>query len=267
VIDFAPYVPQAGLAATLRYKLRTARRLAAETADLQRCEGLASAARHVSVVAGQLLRWYHPARVWRRHRTSAFDRRFGVDTSGFVHPGGFAHLAADGADPHHYKAIRPEVFHRALASLSIRHQDYEFIDYGSGKGRALLLASDYPFRRITGIEFSPELHQVAVNNISRYHSTARRCDVIRSVCRDAAACDPPDVPCVLFFYDPFGERLMSAVLERIGASLARFPRELYVVYCQPRLRELLNTCRFLEGVCGGEHFAVYRSTSSAVDSR
>jgi hypothetical protein len=249
----------AQVASTVRYKIRTARRVAAEAASVRRDEGMQSALRRLAVVARQLLRWYHPARIWRRHRKSGFDRRFGVETSGLVHPSQFAGLAGEDADPHHYKAIRPEDFHAAVSTLAVRHEEFEFVDYGSGKGRALLLASDYPFPRITGVEFSPELHQAALRNVARYRGPAQRCWEIGSLCADAAAFDPPDAPCVLFFYDPFGERLMSAVLDRIGKSLARRPREIYIVYCQPRLRELLSQRPFLELAAEGEHFTVFRA--------
>jgi SAM-dependent methyltransferase len=252
-IAFQPFL------STVRYKLQTARRLAAETASLRRNEGLRSSARHLAAIAKRLLRWYHPARVWRRHRTNEFDRCYGVDTSGFVHPSQFAAVAGEGADPHHYKAIRPEDFHAAISSLAIRHEEFEFVDYGSGKGRALLLASDYPFRRIAGIEFSPELHQTALRNMVRYRSPRQLCFGIRSICADAATFDLPEVPCVPFFYDPFGERLMSAVLDRIGDSLARCPRELFIVYCQPRLRELMSQRRFLGLAVEGEHFAIFKA--------
>jgi hypothetical protein len=252
------------LASTVRFKLRTARRLADETASVHRNAGLLSAVRHLAAIAKRLLRWYHPVRVWRRHRTSEFDRRFGVDTSGFVHPGQFAAVTDEGADPHHYKAIRPDDFRGAVSSLAIRHDHFEFVDYGSGKGRALLLASDYPFRSITGVEFSPALHDTALRNIARFRSPAQRCFRIRSVCADAVEFKPPDAACVLFFYDPFGERLMSAVLDRIGESLARTPRDLYLVYCQPRLRELMAQRPFLDLAVEGEHFAVFRAAPPAM---
>jgi hypothetical protein len=57
--------------------------------------------------------------------------------------------------------VSPSVAHGTL-------QDFTFIDLGSGKGRALLMASAYPFKRIIGVEFMPELHRVAQENIRKY---------------------------------------------------------------------------------------------------
>ena len=65
-----------------------------------------------------------------------------------------------------YQPTEPELFRKMLASLiqaspKIDFREFTFIDIGSGKGRALLMAADYPFRRILGIELLPDLHRVA----------------------------------------------------------------------------------------------------------
>src|SRR3984957_17090364 len=99
-----------------------------------------------------------------------FDERFGVETSGLIYelPSGHQH------DLHNngYFAVAPSVFHsimRAmLEQLHLDFQRFRFVDLGSGKGRALLLASDYPFREIIGVELSPELDQIARANIAHY---------------------------------------------------------------------------------------------------
>src|ERR1700761_1704292 len=92
-----------------------------------------------------------PRMVQSRYRTyeesHPFDQKFNVDTSGLLYelPSGHEH------DPYNngYFAVAPSVFHAVLALLKERLQldfrDYSFIDIGSGKGRALLLASGYPF--------------------------------------------------------------------------------------------------------------------------
>ena len=69
-----------------------------------------------------------------------------------------------------YEAITPEAFHGLLASIDLGDHDLTFIDLGSGKGRAVLLASLYPFRRLIGVEFSPELTEVARLNVQAVSS-------------------------------------------------------------------------------------------------
>jgi len=45
-----------------------------------------------------------------------------------------------------------------MQAMPIDLSKFTFIDLGAGKGRALLMASDYLFQKIIGVEFMPELH-------------------------------------------------------------------------------------------------------------
>src|SRR5947208_15284999 len=68
-----------------------------------------------------------------------------------------------------YQPTEPAAFHEMLGGLQgvmSEHgvtglSDFTFIDLGSGKGRTLLMASDYPFRRILGVELLAGLDQLA----------------------------------------------------------------------------------------------------------
>jgi SAM-dependent methyltransferase len=109
---------------------------------------------------------------------------------------------------------------------------FSFVDFGSGKGRVLLVASHYPFREVVGVEFSPELHEIAEDNIRRYRSPARRCREVRSVCADAAAFALPGRDCVLYFNNPFAEPVFARVLANVQTAHARSRGKLYVLYQQ-----------------------------------
>jgi SAM-dependent methyltransferase len=108
---------------------------------------------------------------------------------------------------------------------------FDFIDFGSGKGRALLVASHYPFRRVIGVEFSPELHEIAQENIRRYQSPARRCQAVYSVCADAATFALSEHACVLYFNNPFAGPVFARVLRNIQIARER-ARKVYVLYQQ-----------------------------------
>ena len=64
-----------------------------------------------------------------------------------------------------------------------------FVDLGSGKGRTLLLASEYPFRRIVGVELSPKLHRIAKTNVEKFRSEEQRCRTFALHCMDAVRYD------------------------------------------------------------------------------
>src|SRR3712207_2275466 len=87
-------------------------------------------------------------------RGSYFDRRNGVRTAGCV---SLRELGVEGrsvAEGNHYEAVDPRLFRKVVGSLKIRHEDFVFVDFGSGMGRAILLAAEFPFRKVVGVEFS-----------------------------------------------------------------------------------------------------------------
>ena len=51
----------------------------------------------------------------------------------------------------------PKNFQKALKLLDVDHSLYSFVDIGCGKGRALLIASRWPFHQIIGVEFCQNL--------------------------------------------------------------------------------------------------------------
>ena len=169
-----------------------------------------------------------------------FDERFGVDTSGLIYelPSGHQHDVYNNG----YFAVAPSVFHSVMHAMEERlHLDFErftFVDVGSGKGRALLLASDYPFREIIGIELSPELDRVARANIARYCGARHQPPVI-SLQGDAAEFAWPAGPLIVYMWNAFTRPVMERVFQNLEASLAQQPRELYLVYMHPELESML----------------------------
>jgi SAM-dependent methyltransferase len=137
----------------------------------------------------------------RRHSVrSDFDLQHNVETDGDT--GDWTYLSdLEIASPNwiygkNYTGSEPSRFFAALSSLKIHFEDFVFIDFGSGKGRALLMASELPFNRVMGIEFSPELHALAKRNIQQYVSPTQRCKSIESVCMDFTEFQLPNEPCV-----------------------------------------------------------------------
>lgn len=163
-----------------------------------------------------------------------FDRKWGTDTSGRVRPWdlGVSLRQASGASS--YTATSEKVFHDLIAKLDINFADYVFVDCGSGKGLVVLLASQYSFKRIVGVEFSPGLHKVAQANLSRIDHQTQRCLDIELICLDATQYDFPAEPCVVYFFNPFaGEDIMQNVVANIVRSLAACPRDLFIIYVNP----------------------------------
>ena len=162
-----------------------------------------------------------------------FDLRYGVETTTRVHLTDLKIDSPNWVYAGGYWPTSTAIIHEALSALPIRYEDFVFVDFGSGKGRVLLQASDLPFRRIIGVEFASELHDIAVSNIGRYKSDRQKCREIKSVCMDFTQFEIPREPLVAFLYNPSSEAIKAALAKNIGQSLIEHPRELWVIYVTP----------------------------------
>lgn len=147
-----------------------------------------------------------------------------------------------------YYAIAPPVLESALHLLDregIAWDDFTFVDLGSGKGRALLLASGRAFRGIVGVELSSELHAVADANVRRFRAPWQLCRSVEVWQGDAARIELPATPLVLFLYHPFLAPVFRRLLVNLRRSLVQRPREVWLLYVNPACdRELLGSGLF-----------------------
>lgn len=116
-----------------------------------------------------------------------------------------------------------------LLELELDYDKYGFIDFGSGKGRVLLIAAEFPFKFVDGVELSPPIHAIAENNIRQYRFATRRCGQVRSNLADATEFELPREPLVLYFFNPFRGPVLAAVVDNVKKSLEAHPRELIIV--------------------------------------
>jgi hypothetical protein len=137
-----------------------------------------------------------------------------------------------------YQPTEPALFHEMLASLRIDFSQFTFIDIGSGKSRTLLMAADYPFRQVLGVEILPELHAVAKNNIASYHSASQKCFAVESRCHDARTFDFPLGPIVLYLFNPLPDAGLETMLRNLESTLQRQPSPVWVIYHNPELEHL-----------------------------
>ena len=195
---------------------------------------LAVAAEHIAWLTSRLRPSVRAQIQEREQRAAAFDERFGVDTAGCIHQ---TELNINNPNQLHavfYRGSDPKFFRDAIEALPIDYRRFVFIDFGSGKGRAILLATEFPFKRIVGVEFSEELHRIAQDNIRRFHSDISKCRDVESVCMDAVHYPLPDDCLVCYLCNPFDATIVAQVLSNIRKSLLRNPREIFIVYYNPR---------------------------------
>src|SRR5260370_1256744 len=148
-------------------------------------------------------------------------------------------------------------FRSLLGKLALDYANTVFIDLGCGKGRTLLLASDYSFRAIIGVEISRELCEMAMENVKTYCSHRRKCSNISVHCQgieefEYSAYGPSD-HLLVYLFNPCGEAVLRAGLQKIYRVVARGGM-VTIVYVNPTCREVLEESGWLEQVRQAEVF-------------
>jgi len=199
-----------------------------------------------------------PARLRRRYGDADYDWNHRVDTTSAA-VGWRDRLLGVFHSP--YQPTEPALFNEMLDTLqdttSLNFPDFTFIDLGSGKGRTLLMASDYPFRRIVGVELLPALHQIAQENLRKYQSESQKCFAIEALCADATLFPFPAEPTVLYLFNPFPESGLRRLLANLDVSLRESPRQVYVLYHNPLLEHAVQEYAALHKILGTHQYSLY----------
>ena len=123
------------------------------------------------------------------------------------------------------------------------------------------MASDYPFRRIVGVELLPALHRTAQENLGQYKNEAQKCFALESICADANEFSFPEEPLVIYMFNPLPESGMRRVRANLEKSLRARPRAAYVLYHNPLLEHVLSEGG-LHRLAGTNQWAVFSGWDS-----
>jgi SAM-dependent methyltransferase len=177
-----------------------------------------------------------------------FDRKHRVSTAGVVEPQDAGIPEAVVPDAIRYVPTNERVMRHVLTNLAIDYRDYVFVDLGCGKGRAVLIASEFPFGRVIGVELSPKTSALARENVALFAASARsRCKNVEIRCENALDFRIPNSSVVFYLYHPFREPVLEKVLENIRAASNR-DRRILIAYCCPANEELLEKSGFLRKI-------------------
>jgi SAM-dependent methyltransferase len=230
-------------------------------------EGYVAATRRLLGVLWEFARESTPERLRQRFGDADYDWDYRVNTtSGAV---GWRDRLL-GMFHSEYQPTEPAAFREMLEALqqmpnpeqsTLNFRDFTFVDLGSGKGRTLMMASDYPFRRIVGVELLPSLHQIAQQNLRQYKNESQKCFALEAICGDATAFPFPDDPLVIYLFNPFPESGMRQVVANLEQSLRAHPRPVYVLYHNPLLEHTLSEGTRLRKITGTHQYSMFASRS------
>ena len=150
------------------------------------------------------------------------------------------------------------MFIKRLNRLKLNWSRFVFIDLGCGKGKVLLMAAQFPFRQIVGVEFAPELAELARKNVTTYRGLAQVRQRVEVRTEDAADYEFPLSPLVIYCFNPFSERVMRAALSNLERSLWQHWRETYLIYANPVLESVVAEYTFLQLIDTADNHRSYR---------
>jgi SAM-dependent methyltransferase len=141
-----------------------------------------------------------------------------------------------------YLPTRPATIRRVLREAKISDYDQtEFVDFGSGKGRVVLLAAEYPFKKVTGVELSRSLHETAQANLQSCVRSRRLCCEVECLNIDALDYEFPDANLVLYFFNPFGEEILQPLLIKLRGSIAKNRRNAVILMVRSEFDGLIDS--------------------------
>jgi SAM-dependent methyltransferase len=226
-----------------------------------RYRGVMKTARYVGKEVWEIALDMLPERKRSRFGDIDYDCDFGVDTTWARLP--LSVRLRELTTERLYQPTDPQEFRDLMAKVLIDFADFVFVDLGSGKGRALLIASEYPFREIIGVEIQAELNAIAEQNIERFHPEQQKCKKIKTMCMDAREFKFPNEPLLLYLFNPFPEYVFETVVNNLKRSLAEHPRPAFVVYNTPFAAGPIESAPFLQKLRETERYQIYRARTTA----
>lgn len=102
-----------------------------------------------------------------------------------------------------------------------------FVDLGSGKGKALIVAARAGWCSVRGVELSEHLHLIATDNLRKLGFGTH----VRSGFGDAAELEPGLEECAIYLFNPFTGKTLEHCLDRIVLAGERATR--WIAYVNP----------------------------------
>lgn len=138
-----------------------------------------------------------------------------------------------------YQATNPILFNEIFDHLKAPISNIVFLDIGSGKGRALILAAKRGVKRSIGVDFSTLYCQQAEQNVAKFKLKSGNKTPVEIHNKDIAEYEIPIEVNLFFLFNPFKPDVLDKVLYRIQHSVRQMPREAHLIYVFPRFRQLV----------------------------
>lgn len=173
----------------------------------------------------------------------AYDKKFAIDTFNSD-----VQLHQNPAN-HGYMPTPSKIFYKAMKEIEITEDDV-FIDFGSGKGKVLLMASDYNFTKVIGVELSKKMVDICKQNIANFLRHSKITTKIKVVNSDVLDYQIPDESTIFFFFNPFGLITYAELLSKLKKSYLSRQRKITIIVFKPtpEINTLFSTHDWLKKI-------------------
>jgi len=164
-------------------------------------------------------------------RPLPIDVQYGIETGGIINASALRTGSRSDLYSFGYGASVPSIIRRGIETCPNLSQA-SFVDLGCGKGLPLAVASEYPFRRIVGIELSPTLCATARENAARIARAFPDRSSIEVLEGDMTEAELPTGYVLIYLYNPAYPPLIRAIAKRLAAHQAQ-GNKVMVIYYNP----------------------------------
>jgi SAM-dependent methyltransferase len=199
-----------------------------------------------------------------------FDRTYGIETTGFIDLDQTSFDRSRLREATNYGPVNGWGFRRLLRELNLP-KSLIFADLGSGLGRACIVAAEYGFAHVTGVELVGEFCAAARENVARCRPPAGTLAPTVIVQMDVLEYCAQSVDDVFFMYRPFSEDFLRKILTTLVERARTLKKPIVVIYAErvskpENFSTLITQNAAFQGVCKleswGQEFWVYRTTTS-----
>lgn len=137
-----------------------------------------------------------------------------------------------------YEAVSFYMLEHLFTAFRKLSGNTSIVDLGCGKGRVMMVAAHFGFKRMTGIDFGKEVYEHAKHNMAKKEKQFPdiRWKVIN---QNVENYDISPDDSVFFMFNPFDYSVLKNFLRKLDISCDEFPRSIYFLYASPQHDRLL----------------------------
>lgn len=164
-----------------------------------------------------------------------YDKLNNINTSDIIELSKVTTKRENIKDCHEYCPSNQLILDLVFSYLN-KHYDLEekyFLDYGCGKGRVLIYAEQFKFKKIIGVEFASEFYNIAQQNIK-----VLKLENIEIFQEDATTFKIPNGVNIFYFYNPFVGQIMENVILNIEQHKKKYKEKILIIYVYPICKDM-----------------------------